>query len=199
MLEQTWGARAYDHAGATEVGAWGFDCQEQSGLHLNEGEFICEVIDPDSGAPADEGELVITNLGRTGMPVIRYRTGDRVALDRRPCDCGRSFHRLAGGVIGRVDDALLIRGVVVYPSAIENVVRRFPAVGEFAVDIHRRQALDELELRVELKSGATTADKIAQALAHHLGLRAAVAVAAPDSLPRFELKARRFTDHRSPK
>ena len=199
MLEQTWGARAYDHAGAPEVGAWGFDCQEQSGLHLNEGEFICEVIAPDSGAPADEGELVITNLGRTGMPVIRYRTGDRVALDRRPCDCGRSFHRLAGGVIGRVDDALLIRGVVVYPSAIENVVRRFPAVGEFAVDIHRRQALDELELRVELKSGATTADKIAQALAHHLGLRAAVAVAAPDSLPRFELKARRFTDHRSPK
>ena len=72
-------------------------------------------------------------------------------------------------------------------------------MGEFAVDIHRRQALDELELRVELKSGATTADKIAQALAHHLGLRAAVAVAAPDSLPRFELKARRFTDHRSPK
>ena len=198
QLERTWGAHCSDHAGATEVGAWGFDCREQAGLHLNEGEFICEIVDPQSGAPADEGELVITNLGRTGMPVIRYRTGDRVALNRAPCACGRTFQRLQGGVIGRLDDALLIRGVVVYPSAIENVVRQFPTVTEFAVDVHRRKALDELEVHLELDGNANdTADQVARALAHRLGLRAAIQIAAPNTLPRFELKAQRFTDHRS--
>ena len=198
LLEKTWGAHCFDHAGATEVGAWGFDCQEHTGLHLNEEEFICEVIDPQSGAAAAEGELVISNLGRSGMPVLRYRTGDRVALDTSPCACGRTSHRLKGGVIGRVDDALIVRGIVVYPSAIENVVRQFPAIGEFAVDIHRRKALDELEVRLELADGANdTLEQLSQALAHRLGLRAEVQIAAPDTLPRFELKARRFTDHRS--
>ena len=132
------------------------------------------------------------------MPVIRYRTGDRVALNRTPCDCGRTFQRLQGGVIGRLDDALLIRGVVVYPSAIENVVRQFPAVTEFAVDVHRRKALDELEVHLELDGNANdTADQVERALAHRLGLRAAIQIAAPNTLPRFELKAQRFTDHRS--
>lgn len=197
-IEATWGARCFDHAGATEVGAWGFDCQQHSGLHLNEDEFICEVIDPQSGEPAEEGELVISNLGRIGMPVLRYRTGDRVALDRSPCACGRSYHRLQGGVIGRVDDALIVRGIVVYPSAIENIVRQFPAISEFAVDVHRRQSLDELELRIELDGAASdTAEQLAHALSHHLGLRAEIQIAATDTLPRFELKARRFTDHRS--
>lgn len=198
-IESTWGARAFDHAGATEVGAWGFECQEQAGLHLNEAEFICEIIDPESGAAADEGELVISNLGRAGMPVLRYRTGDQAAIERAPCACGRSLYRLQGGVIGRVDDALIIRGIVVYPSSIENVVRQFPAVVEFAVDIYRRRALDELELRVELSADAAgdlVAD-LARALSHHLGLRAEVEVVEAGSLPRFELKARRFTDHRS--
>lgn len=198
QIERVWNARCFDHAGATEVGAWGFDCREQAGLHLNEGEFICEVVEPQSGAPAVEGELVITNLGRVGMPVLRYRTGDRVALNRAPCACGRTFRRLSGGVIGRLDDALLIRGVVVYPSAIEDVVRQFPAVTEFAVDIHRRSALDALEVRLELDDRANdTADQVAFALAHRLGLRADVQIAAPNTLPRFELKARRFADHRS--
>lgn len=197
QIERIWGARCFDHAGATEVGAWGFDCREQAGLHLNEGEFICEVVDPHSGAPADEGELVITNLGRSGMPVIRYRTGDRVALNRTPCACGRTFWRLHGGVMGRLDDALLIRGVVVYPSAIENVVRQFPAVAEYAVDIHRRKALDELEVRLELDSHADdTAGQVERALSHQLGLRPHIQIAAPNTLPRFELKARRITDHR---
>lgn len=77
-IEKAWGARCFDHAGATEVGAWGFECQLQEGLHVNEGEFIAEVVDPETGEPATEGELVITNLGRVGMPVVRYRTGDRV-------------------------------------------------------------------------------------------------------------------------
>jgi phenylacetate-CoA ligase len=121
-IERAWGATCYDHAGATEVGAWGFECEMRDGMHVNEGEFVFEVIDPDTCEPAEEGELVITNLGRVAMPVIRYRTGDRVKLNRDMCACGSSFWRLDGGVIGRVDDAIIIRGVNVYPSSIENVV-----------------------------------------------------------------------------
>ena len=196
-IQEAWGARCYDHAGATEVGAWGFECSAQAGLHLNEAEFICEVIDPDTLAPAPEGELVITSLGRVGMPVIRYRTGDRVRLHPDRCICGHRFRRLQGGVIGRIDDALIIRGVTVFPSLIENVVRRFPAVVEFAVDV-RRQVLDEVEVRLEVDeqgSGDIAAD-VGRALRNALGLRAAVVLVPPNTLPRFELKARRFTDHR---
>ena len=197
-LEEAWGARCFDHAGATEVGAWGFDCQERAGLHLNEAEFICEVVDPTTGEPAEEGELVITNLGRAGMPVIRYRTGDRVVLHNRACACGRTFRRLQGGVVGRIDDALIVRGVIFYPSTIENIVRQFPEVVEFAVHIHRRRNLDEMDLHLELNGAAdkAIADRIGRAIRHNLGLRAAVHIAQRGSLPRFELKARRFTDHR---
>ena len=220
-IETAWGAQVYDHAGATEVGAWSFQCQSRDGLHLNEAEFICEVVDPTTLAPAQEGELVITGLGRTGMPVIRYRTGDWVRLQSEDagCSCGRSFRKLVGGVIGRVDDALSIRGMVVYPSAIENVVRRFPEVGEFAVDVHRPRALDELEIRLEDLSasdeegkefadeagadiagpevtGASLTDRVAEAFHAQLGLRARVTAVPHGSLPRFELKAKRFTDHR---
>lgn len=201
-IETAWGAEVYDHAGATEVGAWSFECQSRDGLHLNEAEFICEVVDPETLAPAAEGELVITGLGRTGMPVIRYRTGDRVCLQPEDvgCPCGRTFRKLVGGVVGRLDDALLIRGMVVYPSAIENVVRRFPEVGEFAVDVHRPLALDELEIRLE-DLGAETVDhsltdRVADAFHAELGLRALVTAVPRGSLPRFELKAKRFTDHR---
>jgi phenylacetate-CoA ligase len=199
-IESAWGARCYDHAGATEVGAWGFECQAQAGVQLNEGEFIGEVIDPSTGEPAEEGELVITNLGRTGMPVIRYRTGDRVRLDQSPCDCGRSFFRLKEGVIGRIDDVILVRGINVFPSAIENIVRRFPEVGEFAVDIHRRGELDQMELRIEVRNGEP--DRIAASVAlemrNALGLRVDVEPVPYGTLPRFDLKAKRLTDHRTP-
>ena len=197
-IETAWGARCYDHAGATEVGAWGFECQAQDGLHLNEGEFICEVIDPATGKLAVEGELVITNLGRVGMPVIRYRTGDRVKLQQAPCACGRTFWRLAGGVIGRIDDVLIVRGVNVYPSAIENIVRRFPEVVEFAVDVYRRQTLDEMEVRLEVNRGSLQdmCTAVSAAIREALGLRASVTVVPTGTLPRFELKSRRFTDHR---
>ena len=199
-IESAWGARCFDHAGATEVGAWGFECGERSGMHLNEKEFIFEVLAPGGSDPVAEGELVVTNLGRVGMPVIRYRTGDLVRLaGDGPCRCGRPGRRLQGGAIGRLDDALLVRGTNVYPSAIENVVRRFPQVTEFAVDVRRRGALDELEVRVELEAAdpAGLESELAQALHTGLGLRAAVAAVPAGTLPRFELKARRVTDHRA--
>ena len=110
-IEAGWGARAFDHAGMTEVGAYGYECEAQAGLHVNESEFIAEVIDPVTGAPAAEGELVLTNLGRLGSPLIRYRTGDRVRLAPAPCACGRTFQRLEGGILGRLDDMLIVRGV----------------------------------------------------------------------------------------
>ncbi len=197
-IERAWGARCYDHAGATEVGAWGFECALQNGMHINEAEFICEVIDPDTGEQTREGELVLTNLGRIGMPVLRYCTGDRVSLNREPCACGSIFSRLTGGVIGRLDDAVIIRGVNVYPSAIENIVRGFPEVTEFAVDIYRQREMDDMKIRLELHRGAprAIANAIAREVRHILGIRAGVQTVPNNTLPRFELKARRFTDHR---
>jgi phenylacetate-CoA ligase len=198
-IEEAWGARCYDHAGATEVGAWGYECQAQNGLHINEGEFICEVIDPQSGEAADEGELVITNLGRIGMPIIRYRTGDRVKLLKEPCSCGRSYRRLDGGVIGRIDQVYIVRGINVFPSAIENIVRRFPEVGEFAVDIYRRKTLDEMEVRVEVRNTEPEAfaNLVSDEVRNGLGIRVKVTPVPFGTLPRFDLKARRFTDHRT--
>lgn len=198
-IEDAWGARCYDHAGATEVGAWGYECRERNGMLVNEAEFICEVIDPDSGEQADEGELVLTNLGRVGMPVIRYRTGDRVKRAKGACPCGSGFLRLENGVIGRIDGGIIIRGIVIYPSAVENVVRTFPEVTEFAVDVYRRRSLDEVEIRLEVRgeSPDSVAGAVAREARRKLGFRVGVRAVDTNTLPRFELKARRFTDHRS--
>ena len=197
-IETAWGARCYDHIGATEVGAWGFECQAQAGVHMNEGEFICEVIDPATGEPAEEGELVITNLGRIGMPVVRYRTGDRVKLQTSPCECGRTFLRLEGGVVGRTDDVLIVRGINIFPSAIENLVRSFPESGEFAVDVYRRHELDEIEIRLEINGADPSAlsSAVIQKIRNTFGLRAHVKPVPYGTLPRFDLKSKRFTDHR---
>jgi phenylacetate-CoA ligase len=189
-IEQSFGARAYDHAGMTEMGAYGYECAEQTGLHVNESEFIAEVIDPVSGRAAREGELVLTNLGRVGSPVVRYRTGDRVRLADRPCACGRTFVMLEGGILGRLDDMLIVRGVNVFPSAIEGIVRRFPAVDEFQIEVFRKGELDEVQVLVEADDAGVPAT-IQDALRVGLGIRIAVAAVPPRSLPRFELKARR--------
>lgn len=198
-IEKAWGSRCFDHAGATEVGAWGFECQEQAGLHINEAEFLPEVLDPDTSAPTTEGELVLTNLGRTGMPVIRYRTGDRVKIIDDRCGCGRGYRRLEGGVIGRVDDALIVRGVNLFPSAMENLVRRVPEVGEFAIDVYRRDSLDDVEIRIEVTDeakGDAAVEAVAKELRSGLGIRIKVDAVPFGTLPRFDLKARRITDHR---
>ena len=142
-----WGAKLYDHTGATEIGAHGMTCQGQCGVHLNEGEFLAEVINPYTLEPEDEGELVITNLGRFGSPVLRYRTGDRVRLNRSICNCGRTFARMEGGIIGRIDQMLIVRGVNIFPSSIEAIVRSFPYVQEFAVVIDRIGTMDEIQTR----------------------------------------------------
>jgi phenylacetate-CoA ligase len=197
-IEREWGAKVFDHTGATEVGAHGFTCLAQSGVHLNESEFIAEVVDPQKGHPAEMGELVLTNLGRIGSPVIRYRTGDIVQLDRARCECGRTFVRMAGGIRGRADDMLTVRGVNVFPSAVENIVRRYPEIVEFEAEVNREGALDELELRIEVvyADPVELAARLEQDLRSALGLRLRVTAVPLGQLPRYELKARRFHDRR---
>ncbi|MEK6288111.1 MAG: AMP-binding protein [Acidobacteriota bacterium] len=196
-IEAAWGATCFDHAGATEAGAWAFDCEAQTGaIHLNEAEFIFEMIDPESGASIDEGqrgELVITNLGRAGMPVLRYRTGDLVELTTEPCDCGRGFARIKGGVVGRADDMIIVRGVNLYPSAIDDLIRSLRNISEYEVNIRRVAGMDDLSIRIET---AASFDDTARLLTHafrtQYSIRVSVEQAATGSLPRYEFKARRF-------
>jgi phenylacetate-CoA ligase len=199
QIESAWGARVFDHAGLTEVGPIGVECQERpGGLHLLESDYIAEVIDPLSGEvlPAGEpGELVLTNLGRWGSPLLRYRTGDRVRVDLAPCPCGRSFAWLEGGIRGRTDDMIHVRGNNLYPSSVEAVIRRFPEVAEFRVEVDQGGSLAELRIEVEPVLGGREvdlADRIGTAIRDELLFRAEVTTVAPGSLPRFEMKARRF-------
>ncbi|HUF93487.1 MAG TPA: phenylacetate--CoA ligase family protein, partial [Candidatus Limnocylindria bacterium] len=159
--------------------------------HVNESEFIAEVIDPAGGAAATEGELVLTNLGRVGSPVVRYRTGDRVQVAAAPCACGRSFVRLEGGILGRLDDMLIVRGVNVFPSAIEGVVRRFAAVEEFQIEVFRAGELDEVRVLIETAGSGASPREVQEALRASLGIRLDVSLVPPRTLPRHELKARR--------
>jgi phenylacetate-CoA ligase len=189
-IEGGWGARAFDHGGMTEIGAYGYECAAQAGLHVIESEFIVEVIDPVSGAPARDGELVLTNLGRVGSPAVRYRTGDHVCLADTPCPCARTFTRLEGGILGRLDDMLIVRGVNVFPAAIEGVVRRFPAIDEFQIEVFRAGELDEVRVLVEV-GDEVGASRLQEALRASLGIRFEVTPVPLRSLPRYELKARR--------
>ena len=197
-IQSAWNARTYDHAGMTELGAFGFACVEQQGLHINEGEFIAEILDPLTNQPVHEGqtgELVLTNLGRWGSPAIRYRTGDLVRHGDYSCACGRTFLMLPGGVLGRVDDMLIVRGVNVYPSALENILHRFPEVSEYRVIVTNEGPMDEITLQVECPPQLKTA--IADELHIAFHLRVPIETVEPGTLPRFELKARRVEDRRN--
>lgn len=196
-IEQTWAARCHDHAGATEVGAHSFECEAQSGTHLIESEFIAEVVDPASGRAVREGEpgeLVLSNLGRWGFPVLRYRTGDIVRATSARCACGRTGLRFVGGILGRADDMVTVRGVNVWPAAVENIVRRFAEVDEFRITIGRRREMDEMQVELELCEGASkqVAQAVGERLQSMLGFRPEVHTLPRHALPRFELKARRF-------
>jgi phenylacetate-CoA ligase len=199
-IEQRWGARVIDHHGLTEVGPVSFECWQQPGfLHLNECEFICEVVDPVTLAPVAEGqagELVITNLGRTACPVIRYRTGDVVIPRSDPCPCGRTLRRLEGGIVSRTDDMINIRGVNVYPSALESVVHRFTEIAEFRSTVSQGGALRTLSLEIELVPFLEDARTIVSGLSHQLrealALNVPIRVVPAGTLPRFEMKAQRF-------
>jgi phenylacetate-CoA ligase len=203
-LESLWpGARIFDHHGMTEVGPVTFECPAKPGvLHVIESAYYAEVIDPATGQPASKGELVLTTLTRTGSPLLRYRTGDLVQC-RMPnaegrivaCECGRFDLALAGGILGRVDDMIIVRGVNIYPSAVEEIIRGLSEVAEYRVHVSAKQALTEMDVEIEPVAGAAApalAAQLEQLFHKAFALRVPVSVVAAGSLPRFEMKAMRW-------
>jgi len=188
-LSAAWnGARVFDHHGMTETGPVTYEHPEEPGnLVILEKSFLAEVIDPVSGLMVPEGssgELILTTLKRRGSPLIRYRTGDLVHARRT------SRLLLCGGILGRVDDMVIVRGVNLYPTALEELIRSLPDTGEYRVTLDTRGAL--AELTVELEASAPVAAALADRLHEALALRIPVTAVAPGSLPRFEHKARRW-------
>jgi phenylacetate-CoA ligase len=209
LIEEQWGAKAYDTAGMTEIGTiMVFECARQpGGTHIIEDHVIEEVIDPVSLEPVGygvRGERVVTSFGRGAIPLLRYRTGDLVCkVPAATCDCGRGFDIYEGGILGRVDDMKIIRGTNVYPRAIEAIVREFPEVDEFQTVITREGVRDEITLRVELKPdwdatrwGPLHEDLHKRLAVAHEGLNFRIERAGEGELPRFELKAKRTVDTR---
>lgn len=200
-IEEAWGARLIDHTGASELGAWGVGSADGRGIHVIESEFIAELLRFDeqhpegiTAADGEESELVLTNLGRMGGPAIRYRTGD-IVRGYRDHDQRSKFLWLDGGVIGRADDMLVIRGVNVFPSSVEAIVRQIDASAEFRMIATRKNEMDQLAVEVELQG--EQADRLRTVLRDRLALRVQVDSVAPNSLPRFEAKARRLVDLRN--
>ena len=188
-IRDAWnGAQVLDHYGMTEVGPVAFqnDCEEGV-LHVIEDSYFAEIVNPKSGAPVpvgEVGELVLTTLGRETCPMLRYRTGDLVT---RIADA--PGFALAGGIIGRADDMVVVRGVNIYPSAVDAVVRGIPEIAEYRVTVTSRDTLAEIALEIEAASDSA-ASLLESALTSAFSLRIPVRRVA--SLPRFELKARRW-------
>jgi phenylacetate-CoA ligase len=197
-IEQGFGARVYDHCGMTEVGPTAIECQERPEcLHIIETAYLAEILDPVDQrpvAPGSVGELVLTTLVRTGSPLIRYRTGDLVRAATKPCPCGRAFLGLEGGILGRVDDMIHLRGNNVYPAALEAILRRCDGVVEYRITVDESTALTALRIEIEPAAradGERLAETVSHAIRDELLFRAEVRVVPQGSLPRFEMKARR--------
>jgi phenylacetate-CoA ligase len=198
-IEELWQARCIDHAGLSEVGAFAYPCAEHGGVHLNEDEFIAEIVHPDTEqpvGPGEIGELVMTALGRVGFPAVRYRTGDVVEQLPERCPAGHRGLWLPAGILGRTDDMVVIRGMNVYPSAIEQVLRESGEIGEFRITFYTEPgAMDEVKVEVELATAAQ-ARAIQGRLRQRLGLRVRIVPLKPGVLPEQGLKARRVVDVR---
>jgi phenylacetate-CoA ligase len=203
-IEKAWGARVIDHWGMTEVGPAAVECFAQpGGLHLLEEFYLAEVIDLqtlNAVAEGQPGELVVTNLARHACPVIRYRTGDIVSIDKQSCRCGSRFVRFQGGVVGRADQMIQIRGNNVYPSALESIVRGFEEVDEFRIDVLRSATTPRVTVTIETRAAADAVlkDRVSAAIRDELQFRAEVTCVPPGTLPRFEMKSKRvFVDEPS--
>lgn len=195
-IESAWNCRVIDHAGATEVGPWGYADSGREGLRITESEFLPEFRSLDTGRPAREGEiseLILTNLGRPGYPIIRYCTGDLVRPVWSQSD-NHGFVLLAGGILGRVDDMMIVRGVNIFPASIERILHGFPEVVEYRMTARRQGALDDLTIEVEDRLECIS--RIAQELYVRLGLKIEVKSVPLGSLPRFDGKGKRFIDER---
>ncbi len=226
-IETAWGAQVVDHWGMTELGPLAIESlDEPGGLYVLETECIAEIIDAETGravAAGTEGELVITNLGRVGSPLIRYRTGDRVragtptplnssntGLRKGDCD---GLHGeiiataaqlrphllfLPGGILGRTDDMITIRGNNFYPSALEDAIRQFDEVAEFRIELQTIKAMQHIKIEIEPVAALTASAvapliaRVAETIKGRWHFQAEVVAVAVGSLPRFEMKGRRF-------
>jgi phenylacetate-CoA ligase len=205
-IETAFGAKAYDLPGLTEIAAWGFECEGRSGLtHVNEDYCYPEVLDEQGRPvrPGERGELVFTSLYRKAMPLLRYRTRDLVQLADRRCPCGRTLVAFEGGVHGRLDDMKKVRGVIVYPRRVEELVRPHGDVDEFQIVFRRHEGLDDILIRIDPSPSLSHGErdglrtKLAEDLRIGLGIRVTVDIGEPGSLPRWDHKARRVRDERT--
>ncbi len=180
-IEKLWpGARVIDHHGMTETGPVSYGCPSRPGvLHVIESSYIAETID---------NELILTNLGRIGSPLIRYRTGDLVKAVHGTCICGTTDVALEGGILGRTDDMVVVRGVNIYPTALEEVLRT-EGVAEYQVEVRTERALTELRIQVE---GPVSTHQLEAALTNAFSLRIPVSAVPDGSLPRYEAKSKRW-------
>ncbi len=198
-IEELWpGAKVFDHHGMTETGPVTYECPDRTGiLHVIESAYYAEVIEPSTGKDVREnqtGELVLTTLGRTGSPLLRYRTGDMVK--RGKCSCGRAEIALEGGIIGRTDGMVVVRGVNIFPSAVEEIVWSVGGIVEFQARVRTEKSLTELELQIEpdadCSDSSALVKKLEQEFQNFFSLRIVVKAVSPGTLPRFEMKAKRW-------
>jgi phenylacetate-CoA ligase len=206
-IEEAWGAKVYDHAGATEIGAWSYECQEQpGGMHVNEAFFLVEIVDLETGKTIDEpgvkGKMVITALDRQAQPCIRFDSKDIIEWNSEPCSCGRTFRLIKGGVYGRSDDITKVKGVLFSPTSVEDVVRSMELLGnEFELQVETVNNRDVLTLKVEVQRGVDTKNReLKLALADQLRLKTnlnyEIQLYEYGTLPRYQVKAKRFKDLR---
>jgi phenylacetate-CoA ligase len=206
-MEEAWGAKVYDHVGATEIGAWGYECTAQpGGLHVNEALFLVEIEDVMTGEiitePGRRGKLVMTALDREAQPCVRFDSKDMAEWAADPCPCGRTFRWIKGGVVGRADDITKVKGVLLAPSAIEEVVRSFSELSdEFEVVVTKKGDVDDITLKVELVPEAVGQRKEIEArlvdqLRLKTNLRYNLEFHEYNTLPRYQVKAQRFKDLR---
>jgi len=206
-IQEAWGAKVFDHVGATEIGAWSYECEEQpGGLHVNEAMFLVQIEDLETGKlieePGKPGRMVITALDRLAQPCVRFDSKDIIMWSGEPCPCGRSFRLIRGGVLGRADDITKVKGVLLAPTAIEDVVRSIPELGdEYEVVVTREGDADRIALKVELQPWAQARQQeVLSRLVDQLRLKTnlgyEISFHPYGSLPRYEVKARRFKDLR---
>jgi len=206
-MEQAWGAKVYDHAGATEIGAWSFECTEQpGGMHVNEALFLVEIEDVETGEiieePRRRGKMIITALDRQAQPCVRFDSKDVIEWADELCPCGRTTRLIKGGVVGRADDITKVKGVLLAPSAIEEVVRDLDGLGnEYEVVVEKDGDTDRIKLRVEVMPEAEDQCQLIEAelvdqLRLKTNLRYDIEICGCETLPRYEVKAKRFKDLR---
>jgi phenylacetate-CoA ligase len=205
-MEDAWGAKVYDQVGSTEIGHWGWECRHQTGLHVNEGMFLVEIEDAETGEPVDKpgqkGKMIATNFNRMAQPCIRFDVKDIIQWHPEPCVCGRTYRRLEGGVLGRVDDITKVKGVLFSPGAVEEVVRDMSELSdEYQLVVTKKGDIDDITLKVEIKpehkkDDAVIKERLLNQLRITTNLGYNIEFHEFGSLPRSQSKSRRFQDMR---